>query len=186
MWVGRSVVNVSDPVSSRVLSRVRWQASPAAGQGMSRCCPGCCPGPGCCPRGTSATLLLFFLLFSFFRSKRALVDWYAFKPRLGLVLASFFVLPVLVLVLVLVPLLLVLLLLALTGAAAQRQGKSQKCIMTARAQCFADFYWRSRRKKYMWTARACAQCFLDFSHFLRLAGFSGERSDSLQKTMLVM
>ena len=56
---------------------------------MSRCCP----GPGCCPRGTSATLLLFFLLFSFFRSKRALVDWYAFKPRLGLVLASFFVLP---------------------------------------------------------------------------------------------
>ena len=53
-----------------------------------------------------------------------MVDWYAFKPRLGLVLASFFVLPVLVLVLVLVPLLLVLLLLALTGAAVQRQGKS--------------------------------------------------------------
>ena len=93
-----------------------WVAGAAAGvplQGAAaRCCcqsavcalePGCWCTAGCCcrvpllvllrwqasPGAVQGAGLLFIFSLLVFRSKRALVGWYAFKPCLGIALASF-------------------------------------------------------------------------------------------------
>ena len=154
-------------------------------QGAARCCP--------VPGFFSFSLLVL-------RSRRALVGWYAFRPRLGLVLALFW-------------LRFFLLMLHLRWCCEQhKQQKQQKQdeqkqqrtssstssepARAARAASAAAAGSDRRRvapplifagdfkgKSVCWLRE---RCFLEFSNFLWFVEFIGARKESSQKTMLVM